>query len=552
MDISLWSGTETCEAISMRSAICTGSLFLLFVVFSVHVTSAQTAVPCNQFASGSTPPAGYATAWNVLTSAKELLVFATCGTNSTIFTVGSEAQNQYVYKLSYSYSNVGGTAGTWVSFVLSGSFAQGSTDWLLGKGSATYGKIASNPLYWVGYVCQWTGSAWKCRCRDSACATNYWQLQASSDPYPSGGAGSTATGNELALCNASSGNIRNVSSAAQLSSALSNASPGDLIIVAGGSYAGNFTLSRSGTASNPIVIKGASASNRPRITGRIVLSGDYGVVEGFEFTGNAGVTITGDHNRATRNYSHHYTSGGVFLVQGSGSNNRIDHNEIADLTDPSKEGIYGIRVSVGKAEADADRHPKNNRIDHNYLHDLLYVGGNGREPILTGVISYVSHGTLIDHNLLVRAGSDEIIGVKGSDVRIIGNTIIDGGQIYASNRLGSRNLWKNNWFENAQLRVYGKGNQLIGNNLSQGGGIHLLRGDITAEQFDQEWRNSTPKQMEPSYGRYAGGRQLGRYDLSRAKIQLSSPGQEYPPGSEHLHDRKGASHRHDRKSNDRP
>ena len=41
------------------------------------------------------------------------------------------------------------------------------------------------------------------------------------------------------------------------------------------------------------------------MTGRFTLSGDYGVLEGFEFTGEGGVYIQGgDFNRVTRNYIH--------------------------------------------------------------------------------------------------------------------------------------------------------------------------------------------------------------------------------------------------------
>jgi hypothetical protein len=31
--------------------------------------------------------------------------------------------------------------------------------------------------YFVGYTCHWTGSAWKCGCRDAACTQSFWQLQ---------------------------------------------------------------------------------------------------------------------------------------------------------------------------------------------------------------------------------------------------------------------------------------------------------------------------------------------------------------------------------------
>jgi hypothetical protein len=52
--------------------------------------------------------------------------------------------------------------------------------------------------------------------------------------------------------------VRPVSTAAQLSSALAAAASGDVITLANGLYAGAFVLSASGTAANPIVIRGES------------------------------------------------------------------------------------------------------------------------------------------------------------------------------------------------------------------------------------------------------------------------------------------------------
>jgi hypothetical protein len=35
----------------------------------------------------------------------------------------------------------------------------------------------ANPSYVLGYLCSWTGSAWKCGCRDSACTQSDWMIQ---------------------------------------------------------------------------------------------------------------------------------------------------------------------------------------------------------------------------------------------------------------------------------------------------------------------------------------------------------------------------------------
>jgi hypothetical protein len=165
------------------------SLFILCGVFAPLPFSlgAQTGTPCNVYGSGSTPPAGYGAAWNPLTSARELLLSASCisGGAAVSYTVGVNTQTHYIYKLGYYYS------GSWKPFTMTGTFASGSTDWLLGKGTYTHNTPPSTDYFWVGYVCQYINSAWKCGCRDSACATPMWQLQ--QVKYPASG-GTTSGG----------------------------------------------------------------------------------------------------------------------------------------------------------------------------------------------------------------------------------------------------------------------------------------------------------------------------------------------------------------------
>jgi Chondroitinase B len=297
----------------------------------------------------------------------------------------------------------------------------------------------------------------------------------------------------LALCYPKSGNIKHVASRADLEDALSTAAPGDHIVVASGIYGGNFTLSRSGTASDPIVLKSAASSDRPRMTGRFKLSGNYGVLEGFEFTGEGGVSIQrGDFNRVTRNFIHDFSHRGIYVHKAQ--NNRIDHNEIADQQIP---GQRAITIAIRRGD-DSD-FVSNNRIDHNYIHDLPDQGKNGHEPIYvgSGFGAWVNTRTLIDHNLLERAKAEgEIIGLKTSLNNVIGNTATQTGG-YFSNRLGHGNVWKNNWLDGTDLRVYGKGTQIIGNHLVNAN-IHLLRGTLHQEELENALRGGiAPAATDP-------------------------------------------------------
>lgn len=96
-----------------------------------------------------------------------------------------------------------------------------------------------------------------------------------------------------------------VGNAAQLASALANASPGHVIEIAAGNYRGPFTISRSGTADNPILLRGAgSAQVFIDATGAsygLTLSGSHVFVEGITVSGSDwGVRLSGAENLVVR------------------------------------------------------------------------------------------------------------------------------------------------------------------------------------------------------------------------------------------------------------
>jgi hypothetical protein len=121
------------------------------------------------------PTSGFGAAWNVLSSAKEVLLKAVCNTSSADFAVGNGASTQYIYNKGYYW-----TGTQWSQFTLDcSSFVYSS--WCIGDASHTH-SISSTQLantnYYVAYVCSWTASTWKCGCADTSCTTGDWQLQA--------------------------------------------------------------------------------------------------------------------------------------------------------------------------------------------------------------------------------------------------------------------------------------------------------------------------------------------------------------------------------------
>jgi hypothetical protein len=120
--------------------------------------------------SGSTPQSGFGASWNHFTSAKELLLSATCSEANLDVVAGNTDSSTYIYKLGYRWVN-----GAWQAFTFSGSTPTG--DWFQKSASASIPKLSGTTTYFVGYTCQRINGAWKCGCSDASCATPKWQLQ---------------------------------------------------------------------------------------------------------------------------------------------------------------------------------------------------------------------------------------------------------------------------------------------------------------------------------------------------------------------------------------
>jgi hypothetical protein len=98
---------------------------------------------------------------------------ATCDVSSARVDLGKGDPLQYIYNQGYLFKT-GGISWTPLSYTSSESLIA----------NAWYPKTATtnipltqtdlqNPNYNLAYICSWTGTAWKCRCRDSACTQSY-------------------------------------------------------------------------------------------------------------------------------------------------------------------------------------------------------------------------------------------------------------------------------------------------------------------------------------------------------------------------------------------
>jgi hypothetical protein len=144
---------------------------------NIYGTPASGPVSCSLYTPSTQIPTGFASPYDVLSSPSMNLMNVTCDVTSAKIDLGKGDPLQYIYNQGYLFKT-GGTNWTPVPYT--------STEQLIAN--AWYPKTAnttisltstelSQPSYVLAYLCTWTGSSWKCGCRDSACTQSYWQIQ---------------------------------------------------------------------------------------------------------------------------------------------------------------------------------------------------------------------------------------------------------------------------------------------------------------------------------------------------------------------------------------
>jgi hypothetical protein len=278
----------------------------------------------------------------------------------------------------------------------------------------------------------------------------------------------------------------NVNSLAGLQTAINNANPGDLIMVANGSYSGTaaITLSCAGTSSAHITIAAETI-------GGVTIAGSaafhfaspaaYIDVEGFVFNHSGSISIPSgtDHIRLTRNIIELSIPAGsdVSYINIAGDNVQIDYNELRN------KSTLGEMLDISGSGSQVAR---NLWVHHNYFHDFTSPGGNGAETIRWGLsgLSLSTGNGLCEYNLFVRCtGENELISNKSSGNTYRYNTFLDsvGGEM--SQRHGNYNQIYGNYFKNTQgIRIYGDNNSIFCNYLEgNSDAINIGNGDGEVE-----------------------------------------------------------------------
>ena len=259
----------------------------------------------------------------------------------------------------------------------------------------------------------------------------------------------------------------NASSIPSLQALLDAALPGDHIVLANGVYttAAAISLTQSGTAANPIVVRAASVGGA-----------EIGGTNGFTFSNNAShvvlygftfrhadrqrIALGSHHVRLARN-TFELADSVVYWVEVFGDDVEIDHNTFQNKT---TIGNYVNFAGAGTTEI-----AQRTQVHHNYFFNHSYGNGtlNGGESIRAGVSSRAlsASGSAIEYNLFEQANGDaEAVSVKSSNVAVRYNTIRDSvGCIVL--RHGNDSTVVGNFLTGSScgIRFYGNNHQIYNN-----------------------------------------------------------------------------------------
>ncbi len=316
--------------------------------------------------------------------------------------------------------------------------------------------------------------------------------------------------------------VINVANSSQLNAALAAVNPGDEIVLANGDYSG-FTMTRSGTASAPILIRAATISGA-RITTGIVRYNQtsYVTVRGLNIvTSGASHTIDGtarkvavwfeaaQNCRLTRSrlaLSGHTGSTEWVMLSGNSQFNRIDHNEFGPnnvdghlIWPRGNSTIPGVTPPADRtpwANGNGPVNPnvaRNTLIDHNYFHDHLPNVTNGGELIVLGGFGttgdYQDSFSTIEFNLFEDSfGDGELVSVKTSSSTIRYNTIrrCGGGPV---SRAGNKSHIYGNFMLQEErtgssgIRIHEMDHLVFNNYIERAEGSAIIIGD--GDPYDQ-------------------------------------------------------------------
>ncbi len=263
-----------------------------------------------------------------------------------------------------------------------------------------------------------------------------------------------------------------VASSGALSDALESVRGGTTLVLADGTYDGDFTLQVRATPEAPVVVRAANPGKAVVASGSaiVVESSAHVVVAGLTFRSGASTLLKLEssnnvrvtHNTFDRGAGGEESSKWLYIGGVDSHHNRVDHNTFRNKTDP------GNYLTLDGSETQVSQH---DRIDHNRFSKIGPRAENEKEAVRLGWsdISMSSGFTVFEYNLLEECDGDpEVVSVKASDMTIRYNTVRR-SQGVVSLRHGDRNSLYGNVIlgegrpGTGGIRIYGVDNRVFNN-----------------------------------------------------------------------------------------
>lgn len=325
------------------------------------------------------------------------------------------------------------------------------------------------------------------------------------------------------LCAAARKRLADVTDITQLRAAIAAAKPGDIIVMADGTWTNaEIDFNSAATEQAPVTLK-AKNPGKVILTGssKLVFSKPYLIASGLLFTGgaikgNSVIEFRSDYCRLTStaivNYNPAEYKNGYYWLYFKGNYNTADHCFF--------KGKNNMQPLVGN-DQDNSRH---NAVTFCHFKDIPYTPDNGREIFrIWGYGRSEETGDdgayfTIEHNFFERAHGEgtEIISLKSNRNRVRFNTIFStkGGIVGRSgnfNTIEGNFILGNNEKGSTGIRVAGQGHRVVNNYVSNvsGDGLILITGEyidtaLTAA-YQPILRAGTPLGRVPRYGHVKNG-----------------------------------------------
>jgi poly(beta-D-mannuronate) lyase len=296
-----------------------------------------------------------------------------------------------------------------------------------------------------------------------------------------------------------------VSTAARLEAAVAAARPGDVIVVADGSYdlGDGIAVDREGASGKPILITAETIGGvEIRGKGGITVSSGAAFIQirGFHFR-NAASSLSmpsgSRHCRYTEN-TFELTGTGTYLTV-SGDDHEIDHNLFQNKSTQGQ--MLSVQGPGGSAMA------QRTWVHHNHFHNFKAGTGNNFETVRVGLSgrSLSNAFSLFEHNLFTQCnGENEIISNKSSSNTYRFNTIRDSNGSLTL-RHGNRCLVYGNYLVGTGgIRFFGDNHKIFSNHLTGNNpAIQVGNGDGEVADGDKLTSHDRPDHCEVSFNTLA-------------------------------------------------